>query len=464
MSGIKHKVHIYMIHPKVHSAKELYSALQLENIDELEYEFIWDADNPQFIVVTDLIYTNAMIRREFSRMYNNHVVTIFRASECVAPDLNLFDYAICFDDSIGEGRVISHVQRDFYQEYIIKRENEFEYNIALAKEALLNKTGFCNFIYSNPNGHKNRENIFHALNEYKRIDSLGAFLNNTGYSDGNRDILERVRSSIDLKSKYKFTIAFENATHRGYTSEKVFTSLEAHSIPIYWGNPEIGKIINEKAIINCHQYNSFDQVVEKVKEIDSNDNMWCEMVCEPWLTKEQEAEEKRRREHYNDFLKNIFLQDVRVGGLKRGSGTYTDLYKDFFFGNIAQFEKTSANLDVCIKWIRLLHEGKSINDFIEKRNYRIVAVYGMGALGLSVYEELEKCKKMELLYGLDKGNPVVPSHIKKLRPYEVDDARRPNLVIVTVLWDINHIVRELNKLFKCDIYSIQEVIEDVLEQ
>lgn len=177
MSGIKHKVHIYMIHPKVHSAKELYSALQLENIDELEYEFIWDADNPQFIVVTDLIYTNAMIRREFSRMYNNHVVTIFRASECVAPDLNLFDYAICFDDSIGEGRVISHVQRDFYQEYIIKRENEFEYNIALAKEALLNKTGFCNFIYSNPNGHKNRENIFHALNEYKRIDSLGAFLN-----------------------------------------------------------------------------------------------------------------------------------------------------------------------------------------------------------------------------------------------------------------------------------------------
>lgn len=464
MNGLKHKVYIYMIHPKVHNVKELYSALQLEHADELEYELIWDADNPQFIVVTDLIYTDAMVRREFGRMYNNHVVTIFRASECITPDLNLFDYAICFDDSIGEDRVISHVHRDFYQEYISKRENDFKQKTELAKAALLKKTGFCNFIYSNPNGHENREKIFSSLNEYKRVDSLGAYLNNTGYSDGDRDILERVMSSIDLKSKYKFTVAFENATHKGYTSEKVFTSLEAHSIPIYWGNPEIGKIVNEKAIINCHQFDDFNQVVEKVKEIDSDDDMWCKMVCEPWLTKEQEIEEKRKKEEYYRFFDKIFLQDGGIRKVKRALGTYADLYRDFFFGNNVQYEKISTNLDVCIKWIRLLREGKSIIEFIEKRNYKVVSVYGMGAMGISVYEELEKYKKIESLYGLDKGNPVIPSHVRKLRPYEVEHADRPDVVIVTVLWDMDNISRELDKLFGCDIYSIRDVIDDVLEQ
>lgn len=463
MKRTKKKVHICMIDPNVHNAKELYAALQLDDCKELAYEFIWDVDNPQFIIVTNRIYMDSDIRKKFEQMHNNHVISIFIACECMVPDLNLFDYSICFDDSVGTGRVISHVHRNFYRAYLSKKQNDFVLNRALAKKALLGKTGFCNFIYSNPKGHESREKIFYALNEYKKVDSLGAFLNNTGYSDGNRNILERVKSSVDLKAKYKFTIAFENATSRGYTSEKIFTSLEAHSIPIYWGNPEIGKIVNEKAFINCHQYDNFAQVVEKVKEIDSDDNLWCEMICEPWLTKEQELAEKKREEEYYLFWEKIFLLDSKEMGLKRGSGTYPDLYKDFIFGNNAQFEKANTNLDVCIKWIRLLHEGRSIADFIKKRKYKTVAVYGMGGLGISVYDELEKYEGIELLYGIDKGNPVIPPHMRNLRPYEVCDGEQPDVVIVTVMWDIDNIVKEMNKLFNCDIYSIREIIEAVLQ-
>lgn len=462
MQGIKKKIHICLIDPNVHDEKGLYSVLRLDNREKLKYEFVWDEENPQFVIVSDLIYTDPVSRQKFGQMYNDFVTTIFIACECVMPDLNLFDYAVCFDDSVGKGRVISHVHRNYYREYILKRKNDFEGNTVLAEKELLNKTGFCNFIYSNANGHENREKIFYAVSEYKRIDSLGAFLNNTNYNDGNMNILDRVRNSIDLKSKYKFTIAFENATHRGYTSEKVFTSLEAHSIPIYWGNPEIGKIVNEKAIINCHQYDNFEQVVEKIKEIDSNDRMWCKMVCEPWLTKEQEIEEKKKEEEYYHFLEEIFLQENKLE-TKRGSGTYTDLYRNFFFGSNVQYEKNKSNLDVCIKWIQLLHKEKSIADFLITRKYRIVAVYGMGALGVAVYEELEKCEDIKL-FGLDKGNPMLPSNVKSMRPYEVNDTLRPDVVVVTVMWDMDNISRELDRLFQCDIYSLQEIIDSVLEQ
>lgn len=461
MCGLKKKVHICMIDPKVHNIKELYAALQLKDDNKLAYEFVWDEDNPQYIVVTDLIYTNSGVRREFGRLYRDDVVTIFIACECVAPDFNLFDYAICFDDSLAQERVISHVHRNFYRSYILKRQNDFEDNIVLAKKELLKKTGFCNFIYSNSNGHMSREKIFCAISKYKKVDSLGAFLNNTGYNDGSRNIVDRVRDSIGLKSGYKFTIAFENATHKGYTSEKIFTSLEAHSVPIYWGNPEIGKIVNERAIINCHQYENFEQVVERVKEIDSDDDMWCKMICEPWLTKEQEIEEKQRIKDYYHFLESIFMQDSRAGGVKRGLGTYTDLYKNFFFGNNVHYEKTNQNLDVCQKWIQLLHEGKSIANFLKDKNYKSVAVYGMGTLGVLVYEELDKCEEIRVLYGLDKGSPSIPSNMRSLRVYEAEDDEQPDVIIITVMWDIENIAKELDKVFQCDMYSIQEIIDIV---
>lgn len=462
----RHKIRIYMVHPNIHDEKGLYAFLQLDHAGELAYEFIWDADAPQFLVATDLIYTDPAMRKKFDQMYHNGVVTIFIATECVAPDFNLFDYAVCFDDSLGNGRVAGHVHRKLFRPFISKRENDFSCDPALAEDALRNKEGFCNFIYSNANGHKNRERMFEELNAYKKVDSLGIFLNNTGYSEGcNPNIVGRVRNSVALKSKYKFTIAFENATHRGYTSEKLYTSLEAHSIPIYWGNPEIGKIVNEKAIINCHQYENFDQVVERVKEIDSDDGMWREMACEPWLTKEQEIEERKQEEKYCRFLEEIFLHGRKTGahallngGTKRGSGTFTDMYRDFFFGSNALYERKSADLELCVKWIRLLHKGKSIAEFVAGGNYKTVAIYGMGMLGTLAYEELEKHEGIEI-YGLDRSYPAIPSHMRCLRTHEANGILRPDLVIVTVMWDFDSIKKEMDKVFGCDIYSISEIIE-----
>lgn len=50
-----------------------------------------------------------------------------------------------------------------------------------------------------------------------------------------------------------------------------------------------------------------------------------------------------------------------------------------------------------------------------------------------------------------------------MRPYEVDETLRPDFVIVTILWDLDSITEEMHKLFRCEIYSILEVIEGILE-
>ena len=48
------------------------------------------------------------------------------------------------------------------------------------------------------------------------------------------------KAKIEFLRAYKFVIAFENGLSPGYNTEKLTHAMEADSMPIYWGDPEIG--------------------------------------------------------------------------------------------------------------------------------------------------------------------------------------------------------------------------------
>src|SRR5262249_543629 len=72
------------------------------------------------------------------------------------------------------------------------------------------KSRFCAFVYSNGRAHE-RIALLDKLSRYKRVDCGGAVRNNIGY---------RVKDKIEFMRDYKFSIAFENASAPGYTTEK----------------------------------------------------------------------------------------------------------------------------------------------------------------------------------------------------------------------------------------------------
>ena len=115
-----------------------------------------------------------------------------------------------------------------------------------------------------------------------------------------------------MKANYKFSISMENAMYRGYTTEKLITSLKAHTVPIYWGDPAVTELINPKAIINCHDYDSFEEVIERVKEIDNDNDLWLDIVTQPWQTEEQRIKTLQIIEAHYEFMHNIFSQDIRA--------------------------------------------------------------------------------------------------------------------------------------------------------
>ena len=86
---------------------------------------------------------------------------------------------------------------------------------------------------------------------------------------------------MEFLKPYKFNIAFENTSYPGYTTEKVMEPMVVGTLPIYWGNPLINMDFNTKSFINWHDYGSDEAVINKLIELDQNDQKYRNMLSEP---------------------------------------------------------------------------------------------------------------------------------------------------------------------------------------
>lgn len=143
------------------------------------------------------------------------------------------------------------------------------------------KSKFCAFMYWNDTV-EFRNNFFDLLSKYKQVDGLGRCKKNTDMPEDRNDIWF-YDTAVEKYRDYKFAICFENTSRPGYITEKIVNAMLAGAIPIYWGDPDIVKHFNPKSFINVHDFKSLDDVVERVKELDQNDEKYKTVLAEPWL-------------------------------------------------------------------------------------------------------------------------------------------------------------------------------------
>lgn len=306
----------------------LEEALHFLCLDSLKdrYNFIYTDDHPDYLFISEHLYMFEESAVQLQKLYKDAKVRIFFAGEAVTPDFNLVDYAVGYDEDLKMGNRFCQLPPpdvvpggDF-----VKDEKNSIQTIEQAQEELNRKKGFCNFLYSNGNAHPMRDKIFYAVSSYKRVDSLGKHLNNvnsagTGYVGHSMEC-------VPLKSLYKFSISCENACVPGYTSEKILTSLEAHTVPIYWGDPCIEKHINPECFINANKYSSLEDLVNRVREIDNNDKIWCRMISAPWRTPEQEDYRAKRKLNYIEFICGILDKSIESASVLP-EGTHPNMYR-----------------------------------------------------------------------------------------------------------------------------------------
>ena len=173
-----------------------------------------------------------------------------------------------------------------------------------------------------------RRDFFELVNTYKKVDSGGKYLNNIGYC---------IENKYDFQMNYKFSIAFENSSTSGYTTEKIIQAFAAKTVPIYWGNPVISEEFNPDSFINCHQYTSFADVLEKIIEVDSNEKLYLKMLKGP-IYKNINLPNIPSLARLGEFLDHIFNQDLDKA--RRRSGNVQETYYEklrFFVLNSKRF-------------------------------------------------------------------------------------------------------------------------------
>lgn len=61
---------------------------------------------------------------------------------------------------------------------------------------------------------------------------------------------QKFEHKVDVLKEYKFSIAIENCQESGYYSEKIVDCFATGTVPIYFGDPQIGNIFNEEGILS----------------------------------------------------------------------------------------------------------------------------------------------------------------------------------------------------------------------
>lgn len=238
------------------------------------------------------------------------VPRIFYTQENLRPDFNSCDYALGFDR-------LTFADRYFrFPLYLITRRKEL---LALSGGGGLDFRGerkFCSYIVSNGSGDPKREEIFRLLSAYRQVDSAGTYLNNVGY---------RVKDKGGFQSRYKFSISFENTSTPGYCTEKLIDAAYAGTIPIYWGDPDIGLDFNAKSFVDCGGYPDLESAVRRVIELDRDGEAYGRVRREPFLKRPLKG--YAFEPGFEDFFYNIFDQDWKAA-FRRNRLFWGKMYED----------------------------------------------------------------------------------------------------------------------------------------
>ena len=254
-------------------------------------------DRPDFLIFADP-------GQHVHRVHN--CVKIFVAIEVFLPDFRWCDYAFTchyLDDP-------RHLRLPYYAWSPCPPSPGSGEEIARVMAA---KTKFCSFIVTNAKRKKTHKRVefFHRLSQYKKVDSGGAAWNNIG-----RDIPRGANHKLEFNLPYKFSIAFENGSTPGYTTEKIVDAIKARCVPIYWGNPRIGEEFNPKSFLNYFDFPSEEALIEKIIELDRDDAKYLEYLRQPFFHNNQPNEFFSHERLLNQFEK-IFTTPITPVSARR---------------------------------------------------------------------------------------------------------------------------------------------------
>ena len=234
--------------------------------------------------------------------YPDSIKIFISSYEPVSPDFMFFDYCMGYEPYNFGDRYC------YFPMFIIQltngtlKENVFKTSQELS-DLMSNKCYFCDFIYSHETHEKKRSHYFNLLSTYKRVESVGTFLNN---QPNNKTVhyYNNDYSKFEFQSKCKFSLCIQTIDLDWFINEKIVHCIACNTIPIFYGTDKVAEIFNKKRFIDVRDFNSDSDLLERIKQIDNDDELYKQIISEPMFKEDEFA--KKAMFKAQDFIFDIF--------------------------------------------------------------------------------------------------------------------------------------------------------------
>ncbi|MCC6231908.1 MAG: hypothetical protein IT580_04650 [Verrucomicrobiales bacterium] len=247
------------------------------------------SDQPEFLFYSD----------GASQAWRMHVCTrIYFSVERHLPNWSHCDYALTCHE-LGDPR---HLRLPYFvvesdPADLIKDDGWAERHLAAQRD-------FCGVLISNPRARRGQRRVEFVTRLMARthVHSGGRWNNNVGGP---------IRGGFPAKRawlrQFRFNIAFENESLPGYTTEKITDAMLAGCLPVYWGNPDVGRDFNRASFLDLSDFPSDDALIEHLLALQHDNSRLAALLQEPWFPGNQPSE-CYRASRFLDFIEGLVAQ------------------------------------------------------------------------------------------------------------------------------------------------------------
>jgi len=300
----------------------LYWMTYFTNILEKKYEVVIDTENPDLVFWTNIHYSTDQIdlyTKQNARCHTSYpnAKKIFCSCEMVSNHSSLLElgenyFTIGYEPLIHSKYLHLPIHNTtaawglYNESKLFTTPYDWLTKKKEIKSILNEKKFFCGVVQNSTVPY--RKELFEKLSNYKFVRASGGWITNVPTEEQTiRHINdgECYKSKINFLKNCKFSIQVQSNVLRHLTVEKLIHAYASNTIPIYFGNDRVlDDGFNPKSFINCHDFNSIEEVVEEIIKIDNDDNLYESMINEPIFV-DNKLPDYFNEDYIFDFLEKI---------------------------------------------------------------------------------------------------------------------------------------------------------------